>query len=281
MAADNEVTRIAQEYYDSSDADEFYFRVWGGEDIHIGLYASDREAIGDASRRTVDRLAQEIPNLDDKARAREMRILDCGAGYGGAARVLAKTFGCRVDCLNLSVVQNKRNRELTAAQGLSDRVRVFDGAFESLPFEDSTYDAVWSQDAFLHSGAKPQVLKEVTRVLKPGGHLVFTDPMQADDCPPGVLQDVLARIHLDSMGSMAFYRAQAADLGLREVLVEPMTHQLVNHYSRVKVELTERRPALSEYVSEAYIDRMIQGLQHWIDAGQRGYLAWGILHFAK
>ena len=30
-----EVVQQAERYYDSSDADEFYFRVWGGEDIHI------------------------------------------------------------------------------------------------------------------------------------------------------------------------------------------------------------------------------------------------------
>ena len=31
---------VAADYYDDSDADRFYAEVWGGEDIHIGLYAS-------------------------------------------------------------------------------------------------------------------------------------------------------------------------------------------------------------------------------------------------
>ena len=30
---------VAAHYYDSSDADQFYELVWGGEDIHIGLYS--------------------------------------------------------------------------------------------------------------------------------------------------------------------------------------------------------------------------------------------------
>ena len=29
---------VAATYYDSSDADRFYAEIWGGEDIHIGLY---------------------------------------------------------------------------------------------------------------------------------------------------------------------------------------------------------------------------------------------------
>ena len=33
----------AREYYNSEDADNFYFAIWGGEDIHIGLYDSGAE----------------------------------------------------------------------------------------------------------------------------------------------------------------------------------------------------------------------------------------------
>ncbi len=276
MGADSDVIKIARDYYDSPDADEFYFRVWGGEDIHIGLYESEGDDIRVASHRTVKRMAREIPNLGP-----DVHLLDCGAGYGGAARALASEFGCRVDCLNLSTVQNERNRTMNVEAGLDDRVRVFDGAFESLPFDDNTYDAVWSQDAFLHSGEKARVLDEINRVVKPGGAIVFTDPMQADDCPQGVLADVLARIHLSSLGSFAFYREQAARLGWREVAVHEMTEQLVRHYRRVGEELAGRRSELSGFVSEAYIDRMIRGLQHWVSAGQQGYLAWGILHFGS
>ena len=39
----------AQEYYNSDDADNFYYRVWGGEDIHIGIYESAGEDIAAAS----------------------------------------------------------------------------------------------------------------------------------------------------------------------------------------------------------------------------------------
>jgi sarcosine/dimethylglycine N-methyltransferase len=55
----------------------------------------------------------------------------------------------------------------------------------------------------------------------------------------------------------------------------------VRHYSRVRKELTARRDDLVPEVSPAYIDRMVQGLSHWIAAGERGHLAWGILHFRK
>ena len=39
----------AEEYYDSTPAVAFYKNVWGGEDIHIGLYRADDEDIGEAN----------------------------------------------------------------------------------------------------------------------------------------------------------------------------------------------------------------------------------------
>lgn len=272
----SEVVQTAQEYYNSDDADNFYYHIWGGEDIHIGLYQSDDEKIAVASERTVATMADSLSGVDASS-----RIVDLGAGYGGAARYLAKRFGCSVYCINLSETQNQRNREITEAQSLSDKIEVVDGSFEKLPYEDNSFNVAWSQDSFLHSGERATVMREIDRTLKPGGQLVFTDPMQADDCPEGVLQPVLERIHLDSLGSVAFYREQAAQLGWKEIKVELMTPQLVNHYSRVRQELQSRREELQQWVSAAYIDRMIKGLQHWVEAGNNGYLAWGILLFQK
>jgi sarcosine/dimethylglycine N-methyltransferase len=105
--------------------------------------------------------------------------------------------------------------------------------------------------------------------------------MQADACPPGVLDPVLERIHLDSLGSPGFYRAEAHRLGWQEIGVVELTSHLVRHYGRVREELETRRRELRKNVSDAYIDRMIQGLGHWVDAGRQGYLTWGILHFRK
>ncbi|HVY63186.1 MAG TPA: methyltransferase domain-containing protein [Gammaproteobacteria bacterium] len=268
------VVRVARDYYNSSDADRFYNDIWGGEDIHIGVYLDADEPIRAASERTVALMAAQIGKLGP-----ETRLIDLGAGYGGAARWLARNSGCHVTCVNLSEIQNDRNRELTAAAGLGDRIRVIDGSFEQIPDEDASYDVAWSQDSILHSGDRARVLDEIDRVLKPGGQVIFTDPMQADDCPPGVLAPVLQRIHLDSLGSIGFYRAGAAERGWKECSVLEMTHQLVRHYTRVREELMARRWQMNHRVSAEYVERMIDGLGHWIAAGQKRHLSWGILHF--
>ncbi|PIE25958.1 MAG: SAM-dependent methyltransferase [Micrococcales bacterium] len=270
-----EIVDRAEEYYDSCEADEFYFNIWGGEDIHIGLYETPTDDIATASQRTVHKLADRLSLHPGR------RVLDLGAGYGGAARYLARTFGAHVTALNLSRTQNRRNQQLCADQQLSGLVQVVDGNFEELPFEADGFDAVWSQDSLLHSARRERVLQEAHRVLRPGGELLFTDPMQAERVPAGALQPVYDRINLDSLGSIGDYRAMASRIGFQENGIEVLTDHLRWHYSRVADELHHRYDEMCRRASKDYVDRMLEGLRHWVEATAAGHLTWGILHFRK
>ncbi|SFP78366.1 sarcosine/dimethylglycine N-methyltransferase [Nitrosomonas cryotolerans] len=286
MTAASEETRstaveTARDYYNSKDADYFYSQIWGGEDIHIGLYEAVDEAINEASQRTVVTMAGRLSGLDA-----DCHVLDIGSGYCGAARYLAKTYGIRVTGLNLSEVENKKAREHNISAGLSSYIEVCDGSFETMPFESASsshngFDIVWSQDAILHSGNRQQVFAETYRVLKSGGYFIFTDPMQADDCPEGVLQPILDRIHLSSLGSPNYYCTIAKALGFEVLDFDDQTNQLVNHYQRVLEETEARAAELEGKVSANYVERMKAGLRYWITGGKAGYLAWGIFLLRK
>lgn len=274
----SDVVETARDYYNSADADTFYKMVWGGEDLHIGLYEYQDEPIGDASRRTVAHMADLLGEPQP-----EWRVIDMGAGYGGVARYLVENYGCDVTALNLSEKENERDREINKARKLDHKITVVDGSFEKVDEPDESYDVVWSEDSFLHSPNedKYKVIQEAARLLKPGGWLIFTDPMQTDDCPEGVLDPILARIHLDSLASPSLYRDAAEKAGLREIGFEEHSGQISTHYGRVKQELESREDELQRFISQDYMDRMKQGLQHWVDGGNSGYLTWGIFRFRK
>ncbi|TWU44018.1 Sarcosine/dimethylglycine N-methyltransferase [Novipirellula aureliae] len=267
----------ARDYYNSEDADNFYSLIWGGEDIHIGWYKSECEAIEVASRRTVHQMANRIDHRIDK----NSRVVDLGSGYGGAARYLAKTYGCHVTALNLSETENARNRSLNSEQSLDHLIDVVDGSFEDIPLGDNSYDAVWSQDAILHSGNRTKVIQEVSRVLKSSGDFVFTDPMQAVDCPDGVLDDILSRIHLSTLASPDFYKAECDAVGLKFVEFDEATEHLIRHYERVLQETELREEEIRDSISVDYLRRMKTGLGYWVEGGKQGHLAWGIFHFSK
>lgn len=267
----------ARAYYDSDDADTFYAEVWGGEDIHVGLYARPDEPIAEASRRTCARMAELAGPLGAAT-----RVLDLGAGYGGAVRYLARTFGCSCVALNLAEVENERNRRMTREAGLAAQVEVVPGDFTAMPFDDAAFDRAWSQEALLHAGDRAEVCAEVVRVLKPGGVLVFTDPMQVDDAPADRLRTIRDRLHLESLASPRFYRETLSALGMREVTFDEQPGQLVSHYARVRdvlVASADRLRALG--VGDDYIERMKAGLGHWVDGGREGLLTWGIFVFRK
>ncbi len=269
------VEAVTEEYYDSAEADNFYYNIWGGEDIHIGLYEETKD-IAEASRATVEKMASMIEGLSEKT-----SILDIGAGYGGAARHLAAKFGCSVDCLNISEAQNDTNRFLNRRQNLAHLIKVSHGSFEQIPAPERSHDVVWSQDAILHSGDRERVFEEAHRVLKVGGQLIMTDPMQADDCPEGVLQPVYDRIHLESLGSFAYYREIADKIGFELLDTVDYTHNLRMHYHRVGEDLRRDYDQLVKVSSKAFVDRMLVGLENWVKAADSGYMAWGILHFRK
>jgi sarcosine/dimethylglycine N-methyltransferase len=276
VETENKAVSTASAYYDSKDADMFYHEVWGGEDIHVGLYQSQDEAIFDASSRTKTTMASYLEGL-----GRDSRVLDIGSGYGGTARYLAKTYGCKVVALNLSKVQNERHRQMNIEQGLDHLIEVVDGNFEDMPFQDSAFDVVWSQDAILHSEARSNVISEVSRVLDGSGQFVFTDLMQSGSAPADVLQPILDRLQLASMASPDFYRDASREHGINEVRFDDMTNQLVTHYTRVLEETETHEVKLKQSITPEYLDNMKSGLQHWIDGGNNGHLSWGIFHLRK
>ena len=276
VEAENRAVSMTSDYYDSQDADTFYAEVWGGEDIHVGLYQSANEPIFEASQRTKITMASYLDGLSQNS-----RVLDIGSGYGGTARYLAKSFGCRVAALNLSTVQNERHRRMNIEQGLDNLIEVVDGNFEDIHFQDSSFDIVWSQDAMLHSGARGKVVSEVSRVLTESGNFIFTDLMQSVDCPEDVLQPILDRLQLESMATPQFYREVSDRNGLTEVRFEQLTDQLVTHYDRILQETQAHEVQLRHSITEKYLENMKKGLTYWIDGGKKGYLEWGIFHFKK
>ena len=110
---------------------------------------------------------------------------------------------------------------------------------------------------------------------------IFTDLMQTFDCPKSILKPVLDRIHLDSLGSFGFYVEQARKLGVKKTEVQDLSEHLTTHYQRVMEETQDRYNEMVETCGKEYIDTMIKGLKHWVEAGKNDHLSWGIIHMNK
>lgn len=176
--------------------------------------------------READRLLSLIPWRGDE------RVLDVGCGRGllliGAAKRLSTGSATGVDLwsgLQLSGNSAQAVRENARRAGVAERVEVQNSDARNLPFPDSSFDVVLSS-LVLHNipslSGRRQAVREIARVLKPGGHVALLDVRHTSDYVH-VLGDcglVETRRHktgwflsvvfpLLSCGLMRFYRVTA------------------------------------------------------------------------
>jgi ubiquinone/menaquinone biosynthesis C-methylase UbiE len=64
-------------------------------------------------------------------------------------------------------------RILTARCGLADRIEFRQANALALPFQDGTFDHVWSYAVTMNIADKEGLGREVARVLKPGGRFLI------------------------------------------------------------------------------------------------------------
>ncbi len=99
------------------------------------------------------------------------RVLDVGCGTGALlGRLLSEAPRRQATGLDLSA-----NMLDKARQRLGDRTVLVQGDSEHLPFPDRSFDVVVCCDSFHHYPDPQAVLKEISRVLEPGGIFLMGD----------------------------------------------------------------------------------------------------------
>jgi Methyltransferase domain. len=269
-----ETDKQVQIYYDQIDTHNFYQKVSGGEHVHIGLFKHPNEDLESAKKRTTEYMASLL-NIDDNC-----RILDLGAGYGGAARYLAKIYSCRVSCLNISKTQNAINLQRNQDQGFTNFINIQEGSFEQLPYSNSSFDVIWSQDAIFHSNRPEKVFQECIRVLGDEGEFIFSAVM-LDDSISQEDQQKLTKYYSLNLQYLQTYRHLANQMGLCEVKIIDLSENIQINYSRLLERMEVLQAENNQLWSLEFYTKMKQRLLDWVDAGEKGLIRWGIFHFQK
>jgi ubiquinone/menaquinone biosynthesis C-methylase UbiE len=100
------------------------------------------------------------------------RGLDAGCGIGLQCLLLAEEVGRtgHVTGVDISAEMLDYGRKMVNETGLSERISFQEGNIASLPFDDNTFDWVWSADCAGYAPLEPlTLLKELARVVKAGG----------------------------------------------------------------------------------------------------------------
>jgi len=104
------------------------------------------------------------------------KVLEVSCGAGGGASYIVRTLGpASYTGLDLNPASIAKCQQRHRLPGL-DFVQ---GDAQNLPFPDQSFDAVINVEASHQYPDFPRFLEEVARVLRPGGHFLYTDSRRA------------------------------------------------------------------------------------------------------
>jgi tocopherol O-methyltransferase len=159
-------------FYDRSS--KLWEDVWG-EHMHHGYYIpADRT---DHEQAQID-LIDEVLKWAGADSAQSM--VDVGCGIGGSSRHIARKFGCKAQGVTLSPYQAGRGNELAKDQGLEGQTTFQVADALAMPFEDNSFDLVWSLESGEHMPDKKQFINELFRVATPGGRIIIVTWVHRD-----------------------------------------------------------------------------------------------------
>ena len=154
-------------------------------------------------------------------------VLDLGSGAGFDVFIAGRKVGAKgqvigVDMTPEMLSKARRNiakyQKRTGLQNVEFRL----GEIEHLPVADNSVDVVISNCVINLSPDKPQVWREIARVLKPGGRVAVSDLALLRPLPPKILRMVAALVGCVAGAVLASEtREMARQAGLAEILLKP------------------------------------------------------------
>lgn len=189
------------------------------DELYGELWADDSSALRDELGRSLE--PRETAMLyDEFARlgvGAESVVLDAGARDAVHAIELVRRLGCSVVAVDPVPLHADRARERVAAAKLEGRVGVELARIESLPLADASIDFVWCRDVLSHVELA-RSLRELARVLRPGGAMLVYQTFAEPACEPEEARRLFAAsASVAENMSAPFFETTAAEAGFEVV----------------------------------------------------------------
>jgi len=156
-------------------------------------------------------------------------VLDLGSGGGIDVLLSARRVGPTGKAYGLDMTDEMLElARANAARAGATNVEFLQGLIEAIPLPDASVDVVISNCVINLSTDKPAVIREIARVLRPGGRVGIADVVAEDHLTPSDRAERGSYVGCIA-GALSFaeYRGLLADAGLNAIEVEP-THEMAD-----------------------------------------------------
>ena len=117
--------------------------------------------------------AEISKELAEIANINKAKLLDIGSGIGGPCRMLANEFNCNTIGIDLSKEYVDTANRLSELVGLNHKTTFIQGDATNLPFQDNSFDIVWTQQVQMNISDKLKFYSEIDRVLHHKGAFIY------------------------------------------------------------------------------------------------------------
>ena len=119
---------------------------------------------------------EEVAKIVDGTDLSGKKVLDIGVGIAGPACALVSAHGAaQVIGIDVEDPVLEHAGRTVAAAGLEGRIELLRVDAGRLPFDDGSFDVVFSKDSIIHIPDKAFLFGEIYRVLKPSGRVALSD----------------------------------------------------------------------------------------------------------
>lgn len=164
------------DYFSSLESKLGYDLILGGVK-HFGYYPSSKMDIPEkkAQTLTMDLVAKKL-SLNSKD-----TILEAGCGQGYTTTYLAKKYGCKAIGITITPFEVEKATIVAKKRGIADKVKFYQMDYAKTNFPDNYFSVIYTLESFVHAYDMKKTLKELKRILKPGGRIVFFEYSIATD----------------------------------------------------------------------------------------------------
>ncbi|MCY1082665.1 SAM-dependent methyltransferase [Archangium lansingense] len=230
-----------------------FYEIIGSRSLHFGYWPQGDAggSFGEAQQRFTDLLLGQLGSQAGQ------RVIDVGCGLGEPAIQLARSTGCKVEGITISPLQAAQAGRWANQLGMGGQTTFHRGDAMALPFPAESFDAAWAIESLFHMPDRAAVLRELARVLRPGGRMLIADIVLSADATPEDRSFLQRAFVARSFSTTEAYPALVRDAGFELEQLLDVRENVLPTFGAVASALREKEAE----VRQAYSEDFLAGVQ--------------------